>query len=145
MNEIRTEIEINAPKEVIWDILTNYTAYPEWNPFIVRVLGGSELGKRVLFVARFKFALTPVLAKILNFKVHEKLSWGGPGVKWAESIFCAEHIFEIEEIEPGVCRFINREYMGGMVANTLWPLIELGRPAYIAMNDALKERAEAAV
>ena len=145
MNKIHTEIVIHAPKEVIWDILTDYSAYPEWNPFIVRVFGGAGLGKQVLFVARFKLAIAPVLARILKFEIHKKLSWGGPGVSWVESIFCAEHVFEIDEIEPGVCRFINKETMGGVVANTMWPIIQLGTPAYIAMNEALKERAEAAV
>ena len=78
----------------------------------------------------------------MKVEKHKNLSWGGPSVSWVESIFSAEHIFEIDEIEPGVCRFINKEYMGGVVANTMWPLIQLGKPAYIAMNEALKARAE---
>lgn len=142
MNEIHTEIVINAPKEIIWGILTDFPAYPDWNPFIVKVLGSAAPGKRVFFVARFKIARAPVLAKILQFEVNQKLSWGGPGIRLAGRIFCAEHFFGIEEIQPGQCRFINSEQMGGVAGNTLWPLIERGRPAYIAMNEALKARAE---
>ena len=34
MKEIRTEIIINTSKEEVWSILTNFSEYPEWNPFI---------------------------------------------------------------------------------------------------------------
>jgi Polyketide cyclase / dehydrase and lipid transport len=39
MKEIHTEIEINAPGESVWRALTDFAAYPEWNPFIRRVEG----------------------------------------------------------------------------------------------------------
>jgi uncharacterized protein YndB with AHSA1/START domain len=31
--EIRTETEINAPAEVVWEILSNLANYPAWNSF----------------------------------------------------------------------------------------------------------------
>ncbi|RYZ45415.1 MAG: SRPBCC domain-containing protein, partial [Chitinophagaceae bacterium] len=33
--QIKTEIVINASKEKVWAILTNFSQYPQWNPFIV--------------------------------------------------------------------------------------------------------------
>jgi uncharacterized membrane protein len=36
MKEIHTEIEINAPAEKVWRVLTDFAAYPEWNPFVGR-------------------------------------------------------------------------------------------------------------
>jgi hypothetical protein len=142
MHEIHTEIIIDASKEVIWEILTDFPAYAQWNPFIVRVMGNASPGQRLFFVARVKLALVPVAAKILQFKEYEKFSWGGPGVSALGALFGAEHSFAIEELQPGRCRFINSEQMRGVVAHAFWPLIAGSKPAYSAMNEALKARAE---
>jgi uncharacterized protein YndB with AHSA1/START domain len=32
MRELGTEVEIAAPPERIWEILTDFAAYPDWNP-----------------------------------------------------------------------------------------------------------------
>ena len=42
MKEIHTEIEINAPAEKIWKVLTDFAAYPEWNPFVRRGEGRGQ-------------------------------------------------------------------------------------------------------
>ena len=34
MKEIHTHIEIAAPAERVWKILTNFSAYQDWNPYI---------------------------------------------------------------------------------------------------------------
>lgn len=143
MNEIRTEIIINAPKEKIWKILTDFASYPEWNPFIVSINGTPGLGATVFFVAKFEAILIPILANILEFEKEKKFSWGGPGISWLKPVFTTEHFFIIEEIEPGKCRFTNREQMDGAIPDAMWLFIEKGKPAYEAMNEALKKRAEA--
>ncbi|MDY9920045.1 MAG: SRPBCC family protein [Proteiniphilum sp.] len=42
--EIRTEIIIRATSEKIWDILTDFENYPNWNPFITFIKGKVEEG-----------------------------------------------------------------------------------------------------
>ena len=34
MRELGREIEIDAPPERVWAVLTDFPAYPEWHPFI---------------------------------------------------------------------------------------------------------------
>jgi len=46
VKELRSEIEIEAPTERVWGVLTDFAAYPEWNPFIRRVSGRAELDER---------------------------------------------------------------------------------------------------
>ena len=39
MKEIYTEIEINSSAKIIWNILTNFDNYPNWNPFMKQIIG----------------------------------------------------------------------------------------------------------
>ena len=45
MKELRTEIEINAPAERVWQILTDPAHFSDWNPFIHMPAGLGELVK----------------------------------------------------------------------------------------------------
>jgi hypothetical protein len=56
MHEIESQIEIAATRERVWSILTDFPAYPSWNPFIRSIDGPVEKGKR-LSVTRPKPAL----------------------------------------------------------------------------------------
>ena len=47
MKEIHTEIEIHAPAERVWQVLTDFAAYPQWNSFIRRVEGEIRAGARL--------------------------------------------------------------------------------------------------
>jgi len=47
MKELRTEIEIQASPEKVWQILMDFDKWPEWNPFIHTVVGKPETGEKV--------------------------------------------------------------------------------------------------
>jgi uncharacterized protein YndB with AHSA1/START domain len=47
MITLRTEIQIQAASEKVWQILTDLAKYPEWNPFITQAIGRVEVGARV--------------------------------------------------------------------------------------------------
>jgi len=47
MKELHSEIEINASAERVWDILTDFASYPQWNPFIRSISGELEVGERL--------------------------------------------------------------------------------------------------
>ena len=36
---LQAEIEIDAPPERVWQVLTDFAAYSEWNPFVLSVVG----------------------------------------------------------------------------------------------------------
>ena len=42
MPSISTEIDIAAPPNEVWAVLTDYERYPEWNPFMVKLSGAKE-------------------------------------------------------------------------------------------------------
>src|SRR5437667_84409 len=47
MLELRTDIEIDAPVERVWEVLTDFDRFPDWNPFIRRIRGNAQVGSRL--------------------------------------------------------------------------------------------------
>ena len=47
MKEVHTEIEIGAPAERVWRLLTDFASYPELNPFIRQIGGKPTTGERL--------------------------------------------------------------------------------------------------
>lgn len=38
-------VEIDAPAQLVWDVLVDYARYPEWNPYTVRVETSLRIGE----------------------------------------------------------------------------------------------------
>ena len=47
MPTIKTAIDIAASPEMVWRVLTDFPAYPKWNPFIRSVKGSAVAGKKL--------------------------------------------------------------------------------------------------
>src|SRR5437762_12809858 len=47
MKEIRTTTDIHSTPEKVWGVLTDFGAYPQWNPFITKAIGALEPGERL--------------------------------------------------------------------------------------------------
>lgn len=100
MKEIHTEIEINAPAEKIWRVLTDFAAYPEWNPFVRRGEGEVRVG------ARLHVYIQPSGGKGMSFcptvlvaDPNRELRWLGH--LWVRGLFDGEHSFSIEPLGEG--------------------------------------------
>ena len=142
MKELRSQIEIGATAERVWQVLTDFAAYPEWNPFIRRVNGRPEVDEQLVVRMR------PTGAKGLTFRPtvmrvepNRQLRWLGhllvPG------LFDGEHIFEIEELDQGRVLFTQREVFKGLLVPLLARSLDLDtQRGFEEMNRALRERAE---
>jgi uncharacterized protein YndB with AHSA1/START domain len=62
MKEIRPEIEIEASAERMWQTLTDFAAFLEWNPFIRRASGEVKTG------ARLEVYIQPSGARDMTFR-----------------------------------------------------------------------------
>lgn len=142
MKEIRTEIDIAAPAGRVWDTLTEFNTFPDWNPFIRRISGEAKVG------AKLEVYLQPSGARGMTFRPtvtkaepNRELRWLGrlgiPG------LFDGEHIFEIESTDPTRIRFVQREEFRGLLV----PLLARGldrntRRGFEEMNRALRDRVQ---
>ena len=50
--------EINAPKDTVWNVITNTVAYPEWNPFVPSCKSSFVVGSSIVMKVRLLPSLT---------------------------------------------------------------------------------------
>lgn len=141
MREINTQININATPEKIWKILMDFDRYPEWNPFVISIIGRAHLRERLSITVqpadskpmRFK-------PKVTLFKKEKQFGWMGH--LWMVGLFDGHHIFEIDSKDSG-CAFFQREEFSGLLVPLFWKSLNTKTKAgFEAMNLALKEMAE---
>ncbi len=142
MRELRSEIDIDAPPEAIWEVLTDFETFPQWNPFIRRVRGNLQSGGRLEVYLHPSGAMgTTFRPTVLAVDPPRELRWLGhiffPG------LFDGEHIFTIEPVAPGRVRFTQREAFRGVLVPLLWPMLGASTlRGFNEMNRELKHRAE---
>jgi hypothetical protein len=141
---IHSHIEIEATAWKVWETLTDFAAYPEWNPFIVRIEGAIRTG------ARLRVEIRPPGRRPMTFRPRllrvdedRELRWLGhllfPGV------LDGEHVLGIAPLTPGRVRFSQREtFRGGLVPVLGRSLLEPTVRGFEEMNLALKRRVERA-
>ena len=143
MKELHSEIQIDAPAERVWDVLTDFASYPQWNPFIRHISGRLAPGERLQ--ARLEppggrgMTFKP---RVLNAEPNRELRWLGhllvPG------LFDGEHSFTIQPLDENRVRLVQRETFKGLLVPLFGRSLENNtQRGFEAMNRALKERAEA--
>lgn len=137
---IDTEIIIAASPERVWAVLTDFAAYPQWNPFIESMEGMPEPGTRLTLRIRAGEARHVFKPVVLQATACRRLRWlGRVGVP---GLFDGEHDFELQA-EQGGTRFLQSESFQGFLVPLLWRQVEPAtRAGFEAMNRALKARAE---
>jgi hypothetical protein len=140
--QLRAEVEVEASPERVWEVLTDFAAYRQWNPFIVQGAGqavpGSRLELRMRLPGRRPTTIRP---EVLEAEPGRRLRWLGrllvPG------LFDGEHSFTLEPAGPGRVRVVQREEFHGLAARPI--LAAIGKPTlagFELMNQALKARVE---
>lgn len=143
MTEIRTEIEIDAGKETVWGVLTDFAAYPDWNPFLLRVDTRAHPGTPVAMTVKVDGRTMDADARVLSVTENRLLRWAGPLSAAKALFFRGEHYFVIQELTPGRVRFVHgEEFTGALIPLLGWWLHRRVAPSYHAYNAALKRRAE---
>lgn len=144
MKSLYTDIEIDAPANVVWRILTDFDSYPDWNPFIRSFDGIPEPGRE------FSVTIQPTDKKPMTFKPvclsllpEEEFRWLGHLI--ISGLFDGEHIFELKQLDQNKTLFIQRENFSGILVPLLWRQLNAStHSGFKQMNQQLKKRAESA-
>jgi hypothetical protein len=143
VKQLRREVEIDAPVRRVWDVLVDFDAYPDWNPFIRTIEGACEPG------AQLTVRIEPPGARGMTFKPTllrvepaRELAWLGRVL--VRGVFDGEHTFTIEQLEGGRSRLVQSERFTGLLVPVFAKTLQATEAGFDAMNAALKTRSEAA-
>ncbi|MBE0582952.1 MAG: SRPBCC domain-containing protein [Desulfofustis sp.] len=142
MRSIEAEIEIRGTPEQVWAVLTGFSDYPNWNPFIRQAAGIPSEG------ARLSVRIQPPDGAAMSFRPTVKVAAPGRELLWlghflVPGLFDGEHQFKIEALNPVNVRFTQTEIFRGLLVHLVPKSIyEKTEAGFAAMNRALKERVE---
>jgi hypothetical protein len=133
---VNTTIDINASNDAVWDVLTDFANYTEWNP-VMRIDGSPEVGTKLVVHMTGGMNFKP---KVLAATHGKELRWLGKlGLR---GIFAGEHFFVVTTNDDGTTRLNHGErYSGALIALTKRSSANSGA-AYAAFSQALKQRVE---
>jgi hypothetical protein len=140
--QLHTDVEIEATADRVWAVLTDFAAYQDWNPFIVRAAGQPVPGARLELHMRLSGRRpTTIRPEVLEADPAHRLRWLGrlllPG------LFDGEHTFTLEPAGPGRTRLTQHEEFRGLLTPLVLKMIAKPTLAsFHQMNQALKTRAE---
>lgn len=141
-HRLTSEIEIEAEAERVWAILTDFGAYPEWNPFVRAIEGALAPG------ARLAVLLQPSGTRAMAFRPTLQVVEAPRELRWLgrvlmPGIFDGEHRFVIEALGAGRLRFEQSERFSGILVPFMRRSLDRdARRGFAEMNAALKARAE---
>ena len=139
---VEDRVGIQAPASVIWEIVRDLPRWSDWNPTYPEAKGEVRIGELlVLKLALPGQPLQEIRPRVLEWVPNEQLHWR---LSLMGGLISTIRYIEIEALGEASCVIDNGEIFGGLMGPSLGKRV--GRAVqrgFKAMNEALKERAEA--
>jgi hypothetical protein len=140
MFEIETDIVLHATIDKVWELLTDFEQYGDWNPFMTKVVGAAKVGK--------KLRVEMMLEDNRGYLAKPKVSVCTPNaeLRWIsrlyfKGLYDAEHYFVLEELGKHRVKLTHGEKYSGSFAKSLFNKLSADNENGLrAMNQALKKR-----
>ncbi|MBO2446678.1 SRPBCC domain-containing protein [Actinomadura barringtoniae] len=142
-HKVETSVEIAAPADKVYGILTDFQGHSQWDPFMVKAEGRAVKGKTLNIELRDTDGSTMTFKpKVLAADPGRELRWIGR--MYVPGIVDGEHYFRIEPAGEGKVRLTQGErFSGALVPVVAGSYLKMA-DEFAALNNALKARAERA-
>lgn len=141
--EIESEIEISAPADKVWSVITNIEKWSDFNSAINASRGAASLGSAHSVTMRGENPGEdgPTYApKIISFEDEKSYRWRA--VMGAGIIFTNDKVFELQATDNGTL-LKHKEVFNGMMLPLMKGFMQEGVPPILdEMNQAFKSEAE---
>lgn len=141
MKELAAEIEIDAPPATVWRVLTDFDAYPEWNPIEIEMKGRAVEGTTLEHTSKLP-GNSPMTFRptIVEASPNQALAWDGR--LFLPGLFDVRHRFALEPLADGRTRLRQSEQFRGVLIPFVGGTLRKTEEAFGIANRAIKERAE---
>jgi hypothetical protein len=139
MKTMTAAIQIDAPPEAVWAVLTDLGRYPEWNPLFREASGQVAVGSRITLRS-----VHPANGRMMTVK--PKITIADPGVelRWVSSlpgIISGEHRFALTPVDGGTRLEQSETFRGLLAAFPLKTFVQADA-SFRSLNEAIKQRTE---
>ncbi|MBD3881273.1 SRPBCC domain-containing protein [Phormidium tenue FACHB-886] len=122
MPSLYAEIEINAPKAVVWRALVQKEAWLKWNTFLYDRSPDKPFAQgRVVQLSLRR------LREESETEFEPRITLLQPGVclRWVYSApgFRSEHVFELQDIGQNRTKYLHQEHFSGVVTHLMLPFL----------------------
>jgi hypothetical protein len=142
---ISTTVDIDAPKQLVWKVLTNFAAYHEWNPYM-QIEGTAQVGtKLTVHMGATGGRGMTFKPTVLAATPDDELRWLGK--LGSGGIVDGEHFFILDRNADGTTRLSHGENYSGVLVALMKPFLHKARnqAGYEGFNQVLKSRVESIV
>ena len=139
---VRTDrIQIDAPADFVWEVLTDVEKYGEWNPFTPRAGTDFKIGSPVFLLVRMGPAKFRITESVRAFEKPRLISWGREF--GTSRLLLAVREQHLEPVSNTSCSYHNVDLLSGVLS----PIVSLLFGGYMRrgfgdVGAALKLRAE---
>jgi hypothetical protein len=132
--EIKTEIIIHSTIEKVWTIITDFKAYPNWNPWILSLTGDVKVNNTITV----KVPGMTFKPKVIAFENKKEIKWLGK--LFFSGLFDGEHQLLLIDNNDGTITFKHNEKFNGILLGLL--NTDKTKKGFQNMNQKLKSLAE---
>jgi uncharacterized protein YndB with AHSA1/START domain len=137
MSEFSVKINIKAPPETIWKILTDASRWLEWNTTVTRIEGKIAPGEKVTVYVKANPGRGFPL-RVSEFNPPKRMVWSD-GSPW---FFKGERTYTLTSKSDGSVDYEMREVFTGLMAPLISRTIPDLQPSFNEFAACLKETAE---
>ena len=136
MKQFAANIEIDGTPEQVWKVLTDASAYSEWDPNMNSIEGTIGLGEKL--VLHTTLSKRPFTVTVSTFDQNERMVWksGMP-----LGLFKGERTFQITE-RDGKVHFALNEVFSGLMSPIIGRMIPDLQPTFEKFVAGLKAEVE---
>ena len=138
MTSYSVKRSIEAGPEVIWGLLTDASAYPNWNPAVLGIEGSIADGQRI--------KLTSIVNPDREFKLNVSNVNAPRSMVWSDGmplgLFKGARTFSLTPQDDGTTEFFMEEVYTGLMAGMITKSIPDMTDSFNQFADGLKTAAE---